>query len=436
MSRLRRHGGKGWAVGFAVLVGLGATIAFSWVPSRRLPDGSRFAIVETRFQDGFRYTIPVPWWQRWLARVLPANSPWRGRVGFRGGGGISAPPTGTPQLFVVTAQSGVPASGAIQLERIWVRDADGSVFETVSDALTVGWPGHVDQVWPLRAFPRRGSHLTLQFIASGPDGKYRPAAEFRVRNPVPGPHPVWTPEPLPIRRTSAELPVALVDFEAGVAHDDSGNRYWTGRRTTRVTFEGPSDPAWELRELQVSDATGNRWIPNLEWPPDSVAPGRRVAEFIGALWPGEAAWKLRVEFARTNGFAVEDIARVDLRIPEAGEWQALDRSVEAGGVAVTLVGIGGAKADLPAPFGPLRMAEGVGIALHVGAGNSGRRVRVGRVIDDRGRPLPVREGFRWSPEDQVYSLEVPDGARTLSVELAAPVSRVMEFLAVPRQVGK
>jgi len=47
------------------------------------------------------------------------------------------------------------------------------------------------------------------------DGK-GPIAEFTAPNPTPGPHPVWMPEPLPIKKQTGNLTFALTELKAGL----------------------------------------------------------------------------------------------------------------------------------------------------------------------------------------------------------------------------
>lgn len=64
----------------------------------------------------------------------------------------------------------------------------------------------------------------------------------------------------------------------------------------RVWVNGQDTLAWRPVALEVADATGNHWRPELD--PRLEHPGGNpiMVGFYGALWPEEDAWKLRVKF--------------------------------------------------------------------------------------------------------------------------------------------
>ena len=54
-------------------------------------------------------------------------------------------------------------------------------------------------------------------------------------------YPVWTPEPVPAIKQSGDLKVTLVDFVAGLHHEQEVEPkyrwYWISRSTTRIVFD-------------------------------------------------------------------------------------------------------------------------------------------------------------------------------------------------------
>src|SRR5436190_1755828 len=81
---------------------------------------------------------------------------------------------------------------------------------------------------------------------------------------------------------------------------------------TRLVFSFAEDGLpmnnWRVQKLTISDATGNRWSPYLESVNQNFDRATNgMAEFFGALWPGENAWKFDVEFVRTAGFSADEL---------------------------------------------------------------------------------------------------------------------------------
>jgi hypothetical protein len=146
-------------------------------------------------------------------------------------------------------------------------------------------------VFEIYTFPRRGKELWLRLM----DGNTL-RAEFKIRNPSLGPHPVWKASPLPITVTNAGLEVTL---EECVADKEVRKT----RCVFRVKENGVESTEWAPAAYEVSDATGNHWRPSPQsYTIISQEEARIVmAEFLGALWAEEQAWKLRVEFKRLSG---------------------------------------------------------------------------------------------------------------------------------------
>jgi hypothetical protein len=189
-------------------------------------------------------------------------------------------------------------SGKLRLPgtRLRISDDRGQTFDS-------GLNYTVGGVFEVPAFPRRGKELRLHLM----DGDIS-LAEFGIPNPCPGPHPVWEPRAMPATGTNATLEVTLESFVSDAAQHRT-------RCVFRVRENGRESTAWLPEAFEVSDATGNHWRPLVErcWlDPD----GHVVGSFFGSLWPGEAAWKLRVKLkpaagleANAVGHAIEFLAK-------------------------------------------------------------------------------------------------------------------------------
>ena len=451
------------AITLAALVGFAVLVVWFFTerkPSVRLPDGSHLVVERIVFTNRYHYTHFLgPAWQRFLIQKLPLT--WRQRFGIKqhSSGGFLMDDIGANSLILVTEQTFGETAPDIQLDRIHVVDEDGSVFEATFDAITMRGIDSAVQGWRFKAFPRRQKRLRCRFIYKNSSGQYGSAAEVLIPNPAPGPHPVWQPEVLPTTRTNQDLRVTLVDFVAGLRHEgdvaEKSQWYWIGRETTRAAFRleqvGYPNPAWKIQSLTVSDSSGNHWKPGLEEPPIPPPEGMQYAEFIGALWPSESAFRLRIEFSRTNGFSPDELWTIaDIRVPATNELLTIGDHHIVNGLDFELVAMGGAGADLGEPFHVLSSQDAVNLAIRISTNvtniasdqspasrpdTAELRLTPVKAPDDQGRSIPLSEPLPWRELEHVFALNVPQGAKKLSVTLAVHRSRIVEFTARPSRAG-
>lgn len=245
--------------------------------SVRTPSGTVIKLEGCKFQSGtVRYDLPNRPLARMLSKVLP--KPAKERFSWlRPESTVVVRPSFPNEPLFSVAFSSWDASGNWRQTgtKLVVLDDRGNVFD----------PGIYDgngTVFEALAFPHRGRELRLRLM----DGD-NPIAEFRIPNPCPGPHPVWKAQNMPVVATNAGLEISLESFVSE-----------TTRHRTRCVFRvwenGKESTAWLPAVFEISDATGNHWRP-ISHPLPSVN-GRVAAYCLGALWPEEEAWKLRVEF--------------------------------------------------------------------------------------------------------------------------------------------
>jgi hypothetical protein len=166
----------------------------------------------------------------------------------------------------------------------------------------------------LRAFPRRQSSFLFHLHGAN----QAVLATFRVPNPVRGPFPEWTPEPLP--HTQSNGPVTLT-LEAMSARGGSPPRVIVPRWQIE-SF----DPAWakaRARYATLVDATGNE---------------------AQMLSPRENAWRLRtwVHRDQDEDFGVADrFSITNQPVPKAGEFHSLDQSAVRHGIELKVLVIAG-----------------------------------------------------------------------------------------------
>jgi hypothetical protein len=309
----------------------------------------------------------------------------------------------------------------------------------------VSLPGTGEKVgaFVLPDFPRRGAWLGLRVY--GPGGKVS-TADFRVRNPAPGPYPIWHAGSLP--QTQREGPLAF-----SLIHLTTGNLpYGRGIGTQalfRVSVDGRPTQSWVPVGIILSDATGNLLVPSgLQ---RAFVNGGVQLQFPGYLPKSEAAWKARAEFVPAGGFATGDLLMVrSLGIPGGSLPSATTFWVTRDGVRQRL------EVKL---FSAPQWLKGRLLVQVQAAPVDGVRIGLVRATDERGRTwLPVHRGPMEffpsrtqtarnelkisSPRHMTvlnggwkigvgYELRLPADVRRLSLTFAVVKSRYVEFVAKP-----
>jgi len=313
-----------------------------------------------------------------------------------------------------------------------VSDEEGNTFDPVVNSMMF-------EVLEVRAFPRHGKVLHLHFMSGEGDGT-RPLADFTIPNPCPGPHPRWKPEPMPVSFEEPGLQITLQRFIADRARARTVCRF-------RVREGSQATLNWRPASVELSDATGNHWRP---WRDSRLAPviGEELqAGFLGALWPGEDAWKVRVEFKRLGEFPVEERLRIEhIPLPEPEEIIHPHLVKDLDGARVELSALLGSQADFNQvrQLNIERKAGWLTVVFNGRIRSLGRHLVLLEAKDDRGRSVES-EGFAAEFEEppgrsadywpSLLNLRVPTGARELNLVLAVTQSRYAEFLAKPEQTS-
>ena len=202
-------------------------------------------------------------------------------------------------------------SGAINTTRSWVfygtEDENGTRLQV--DGGYCGFDSELMAI-TLRTWPRRESHFRLNFM----DGTGKVIGSMRVANPVKGPFPVWSPQPLPQTRTNG--PIVLTLRSVRESHPNS---LWPAVRPNWGLSW--SDPQWrwaDVRSVTFHDATGNegRWLPRDE-------PALKAAVLVYRRGMDD--------FLPAERIIVENVA-----IPKTAEFVALDQTFERAGVKIIL----------------------------------------------------------------------------------------------------
>lgn len=302
-----------------VVIGIVALAVGIWRASRRensgtivFPDGSRLTVLAA-LRGGEKFTTERPWqkqarrwlpqkWVRWLPDAFTSSGSgdtnslivWFNIVDATGANTSSLP----WQWFAAVGDDGFcyPMSGG---------SGSSSSGKTV-----------VHQIW-LRAFPRRQAEFDLRFL----DANALTLGTIRLRNPVRGPFPDWTPERLPITRTNGPIVVML---ESLTERSNSFSPYstWIAPKWKLVS----ADTGWQTAKpgyLEYEDATGNSG---------------------GHLSFAERAWKLTLPFRKTGSASYSDEEKFllpDLAVPEPGTLQLLQTNFQRLGVTFTIQAVAG-----------------------------------------------------------------------------------------------
>ncbi len=399
---------------------------------RRLPDGSTLKLDRAVFTaTNFNYSYQSGGrLLRLIAPILPASL--RGRFNLSGGSfGFGG--DGNTNLLVATINRGTKAGTYFgsPLGRLQVLDELDDQYDACWGANTLAFQDETVHGWQIRAFPRRSRMITLRFLAKTPAGGWTNAADFRIRNPAFADYPQLTAEPWPATKNNGDLAVTLREFESG--------QRMTGRRglgddeaaarKTRLVFSfvenGQPSADWRVQKLTISDATGNRWSPYLDFvKQDFDWATNGTIEFFGALWPSERARKLNLEVVRTGGFKPEDLWEVPIELPRPGTLANLTDLWACDGVRVKLVAVASPNTDHIGPFKWVAKWWGeeknrvCSLAVQLEGDLKGRRLSVVKMSDQSGAAVKLMQhGSQDYPQQAVF-FRPDDGARTVRLTFA------------------
>ncbi|HZV35714.1 MAG TPA: hypothetical protein VFB72_14160 [Verrucomicrobiae bacterium] len=413
------------------------------VSGERLPDGSTLRLATAQFTNGnFLYSATGGYsgWRGTIARVLPKNLVAKlgwlqmsGTIGF-GAGGKGA------NLCVFTIHEGSALKMKYQDMRMVISDESGNAFDVGYPMGVMSTSDMLNQLrlegWCPPAFPRRGKKLDLRFFERGKSNA--PClAEFIISNPAPGNYPVWTPEALPAIKTNDDLTVTMVSLKSGLskAHQTRAaatNEVAVTLAALRILQSGNSSNSWRPKAVEISDATGNSWIPFANVLSERHKDGLDYFSFEGALWPGEAAWKLRFEFSRIADYQPNEVFTFSgITVPGATQVINLDSTTNIAGSILRLVAITGEKAEQPGNLKWSTVKNRVNISIRATPFPTGYRLNLLKVTDETGREAKIKREPDWNPPERVYGFKTPEGAKQLSFTFALHKSRYVEFMARP-----
>ena len=288
-------------------------------------------------------------------------------------------------------------------------------------------------------FPRRGK--AVRIILRSADLRL---GEFSIPNPVPGPHPDWRPEPLPITAVSPGLEVTLTRFQA---HQASRRASAPGSLSSRteclfsISEAGQPTMDWVPNSFEIADATGNRWRAMPEPMAAAAAGGNVSAVLLGALWAGEAAWRIKVEFKRVAHYKEAELLRVaDIPLPAAKEIARPHTHHERNGEEFEVTAVIGTEVEWEriVSLNTDKRPGCVTVVLSAPDLAPGKHLAFVAATDDQGRSVPLvgtRElGGPGSTVPFSLMFQPPSGGRGLNLVIAVSESHSFTFLAKPEQV--
>lgn len=357
-----------------------------------------------------------------------------------------SPETNLMVVFDVLNSNGHPNKAA------WlrIRDEDGNRYEN-SGGRGEMTTGTLDsQVWVIAELPRRTRNLFLEPLVYLADGTWTNLGPFQIANPFFGKFPQWKSEPLPQIRTNDDLAATLVKVISGsrtssVARGAPASP--ANPRSTRIEFafseSGKPVDHYRIHHLTISDATGNKWSPYLD-----INGGRAgwatngVAEFVGALWPGEDAWKIELQALRAEDFADDEIwSPPVILLPNAQTHDDLTNRFEVDGLSIQLANIGAPGVQVTNAWqwivrywGQESSVYALGVKFDEDMRD--RRLVVVEAKDQLGNPFKLVEQRGADYPQQALFLQAPTGATELHLKLAFPKLKKFEYLVHPKFIAE
>lgn len=412
--------------------------------SRKMEDGSVLTVEAVSVGTNLRYHEATPKaWPLAIGQRLPyalaAGLGWR----FNTQGWMNMTmPNGMTAMGIFTAHEG-PGSVASGPMRVVVLDREGNSFgwhegggsDSGTDQTHLHY--HQLQSWLVPAFPRRDKTVVVRFLRKQGDGKADvPVMQFRIANPQPGPYPTWTPEPWPATNNAGDLAVTLTDFTTGLSKSQPARAALENEEVvTRLALDlqenGRTNCPWQVKSVEVSDATGNRWNSYLRDAKNKTYPSGLTSTMTlpGNLWPGESAWKLRIELSPTSNIPPDELATLTgIALPPEGSNSPLSLATNLGGFSFRLQ-----KIETKKPSGNTkRPALTVSISYEIKGMPEDCHLSVVKVCDEQGRKVQINGSKELSPRGDSFDLAVPTNAVSLNCTLGVRKSRFAQFIAKPR----
>lgn len=287
--------------------------------------------------------------------------------------------------------------------------------------------------WAIDVFPRRGKFITVRPFLGLDLQRHVSFAEFRIPNPDPGPHPVWSAPPLPVTQRQDGLDFSLTRFTINTGRPSRKRRYEQEFPWTRVDFRiqqaGRLTTNWYPATVELTDATGNHWEPRFGYktPPD----GDPAFEFPGALDPGET-YRLRVKFTNRRVSEARDQWKLPpISVPPVHASRPLRFVTTRNQIRIQALEALGPWARVPNRISPEPLSY-IRLLTSPDA-RSKPQVELVRATDQRGRDLLVNSASWAEGRDgsSYFAVDAKSRVKTLHLTFGVHRSYDVEFLARP-----
>jgi hypothetical protein len=289
------------------------------------------------------------------------------------------------------------------------------------------------QSFPFSHFPRRSSRLKLRLWGGRQHwaGKVDLLlAELPVDNPARSDPAAWQPEPLPVRRTFEGADLTLSDVAAQVMRESRAPVFKSAATTAvvRVRRLGDQPHDWVPASAALVDATGNVVEARGSWDQQS---GEIRCQFAAVPIVDETACRIRLEMARTAGFAPRDlwtVPNVPVKLGTRADWGSPVAETTVNGLRLRCWGVRGGSMSAGNAMTRVDMPGGVDPDLSVGLVS---------IRDEQGRTATLRSAF--TPHHLEFltapTLTIPMSCnttpRTLDLTFAVQPRRFVEFTFAP-----
>lgn len=305
-------------------------------------------------------------------------------------------------------------------------------FETPCSSATFTVSANLTNILEAQAgpIPRRGGSLRLRVYDTGNGSTPRLLGEFSVRNPAPSSSAAWPPQSLPQTKTEGELEATLLTLTTQGMSTNASIYDAKTFATFNVKVAGAVSTNWRVERVECTDATGNTLTPT-SWGGPSTWP--QPFQFSPPLWPSEV-YRIRAEFARSPLGPFEDNecwSITNLAIPTNGATAKVEATTNLNGFTICLHGL--SSPNGPASW-PRHMARQYSLDFAITPEPKDHRFTLLRINDDRGR-LITECGRGWSTTNYSIGLNLSNDMRRLTVTVAMPKSRFLEFTAQPTRVA-